>query len=115
MISLGPDQIVGEFVMRPDEHKKKRSAQYKKKHGDPAETTKTTKQKGSATPKSEPTVKSSTSLSKIDRDSPSFSASRGQKESELADLYEWVKLDSSICYCGQYVMAIVGLDAFRQS
>ena len=78
--------------MRPDEHKKKRSAQYKKKHGDTAETTKTTKQKGSATPKTEPTVKSSTSPS---------SASRGQKESDLPDLDEsWVKLDSSICYCG---------------
>ena len=87
--------------MRPDEHKKKRSAQYKKKHGDTAEKTKTTKQKGTATPKSEPAVKSSTSLSKTDRDSPSFSAScesRGQKESELPDLDEWVKLvDSSVC------------------
>ena len=74
--------------MRPDEHKKKRSAQYKKKHGDKIDKPKPAKQTDTQNTAAQNDAQKTATVESGRTDSPSASTKGRERESEEFD--EWV-------------------------
>ena len=78
--------------MRPDEHKKKRSAQYKKKHGDKIDKPKPAKQTDTQKSAAQNDAQKSATVDSGRTDSPrqTQSASTTGRERESEEFDEWV-------------------------
>ena len=76
--------------MRPDEHKKKRSAQYQKKHGDKIDKPKPAKQTDTQKTAAQNDAQKSATVESARTDSPSQSASPTGREWESEQFDDWV-------------------------